>query len=146
MSTEQDTARQLVVFTLGGEQYAVPITRVQEIILYTSPRSVASNDPWVTGVLSLRGTIVPVYDLGARLGVSSELTEDANIMILDTGAEIVGLIVEGVDEVLSVEDSQLEAAPGADKTLIESIAKIDQQLVVLLDIAAMFGNPQAEAA
>jgi purine-binding chemotaxis protein CheW len=146
MSTEEDTARQLVVFTIGAEQYAVPITQVQEIILYTPLRSVASNDPWMKGVLSLRGKIVPVYDLGARLGVSTQLTEDSNIMILDTGAQTVGLIVEAVDEVLSIEDRDLENAPGADRSLIESIATIDQRLVALLDVAGIFGELSHAAA
>lgn len=60
---------QLVIFKLGGEEYALPIKHVQEIIRYTQPRSVASAEPWVRGVLSLRGHIVPVYDLADRLVV-----------------------------------------------------------------------------
>ena len=61
--------RQLVVFTLGTEHYALPIQQVHEIIRYSEPRSVASRADWVRGVISLRGRIVPVYDLAARLGV-----------------------------------------------------------------------------
>ena len=62
--------RQLVVFTLGTEHYALPIQQVHEIIRYSEPRSVASRADWVRGVISLRGRIVPVYDLAARLGAS----------------------------------------------------------------------------
>ena len=57
----------MVAFTLGGEQYALPIKQVQEIIRYQEPRSVASNDYSVQGVISLRGQIVPVHDLASRL-------------------------------------------------------------------------------
>jgi purine-binding chemotaxis protein CheW len=129
--------RQLVVFTLGAEQYAVPIKQVQEIIRYTTLRSIVSTDPWVRGVLSLRGKIVPIYDLSARLGIDSQVSNQSRIVILDTGARILGLIVEAVDEVLTVEDGQLDAAPGADSTLTESIAKIDDRLIILLDVSAI---------
>ena len=86
--SEDTQARQLVVFTLGGEQYALPIKQVHEIIRYTQPRSVASSDYSVRGVLSLRGRIVPVYDLATRLAVSPELGEQTKIMIVETGSQI----------------------------------------------------------
>ena len=57
--SEETQSRQLVIFTLGAEDYALPIKKVQEIIRYTEPRSVASNDSSVRGVISLRGKIVP---------------------------------------------------------------------------------------
>ena len=66
------TSRQLVVFTLGNEEYALPIRQVHEIIRYTEPRSVAAESGWVRGVISLRGKIVPVYELAARLGLQAE--------------------------------------------------------------------------
>ena len=57
--SDETHARQLVVFTLGAEQYALPIEQVHEIIRYDEPRSVASPIAWVRGVISLRGRIVP---------------------------------------------------------------------------------------
>ena len=83
--SEQTNARQLVVFTLGAEQYALPIKQVQEIIRYKQPRSVASSDYSVRGVISLRGQIVPVYDLASRLGVISEIGEQTKIVIVEIG-------------------------------------------------------------
>jgi purine-binding chemotaxis protein CheW len=133
--------RQLVVFTLGTEQYALPIQQVHEIIRYSEPRSVASRAHWVRGVISLRGRIVPVYDLAARLGLASELTEQTKIVIVEVGSETAGVIVDGVEEVLTVEDEQMQDAPGADTTLIDSIAKIDDRLVVLLKASAIFSEP-----
>ena len=133
--------RQLVVFTLGTEHYALPIQQVHEIIRYSEPRSVASRVDWVRGVISLRGRIVPVYDLAARLGLASELTDETKIVIVEAGSETAGVIVDGVEEVLTVEDEQMQDAPGADTTLIDSIAKIGTRLVVLLKPSAIFSEP-----
>ena len=139
--------RQLVVFTLGTEHYALPIQQVHEIIRYSEPRSVASRADWVRGVISLRGRIIPVYDLAARLGLpSSELTDNTKIVIVEAGSETAGVIVDGVEEVLTVEDEQLQDAPGADTTLIDSIAKIDSRLVVLLKPSAIFSEPDVALA
>ncbi len=138
--------RQLVVFTLGTEHYALPIQQVHEIIRYSEPRSVASRADWVRGVISLRGRIVPVYDLATRLGVPSELTEETKIVIVEAGSETAGVIVDGVEEVLTVEDEQMQEAPGADTTLIDSIAKVDDRLVVLLKPSAIFAEPDVPLA
>ena len=139
-------ARQLVVFTLGTEHYALPIHQVHEIIRYSEPRSVASRADWVRGVISLRGRIVPVYDLATRLGVPSELTDETKIVIVEAGSETAGVIVDGVEEVLTVQDEQLQEAPGADTTLIDSIAKVDSRLVVLLKPSAIFSEPDVALA
>ena len=64
------TSQQLVVFSLGSEEYALPIGAVHEIIRYTEPRSVASDVPWIRGVIGLRGKIIPIYDLAARIGLA----------------------------------------------------------------------------
>jgi purine-binding chemotaxis protein CheW len=140
--SEQANHQQLVVFTLGAEHYALPIQAVNEIIRYAEPRSVASRTDWVRGVISLRGRIVPVYDVAARLGITSELTEQSKIVIVEVGSETAGVIVDGVEEVLTVEDEQMQDAPGADTTLIDSIAKIGNRLVVLLKAGAIFTEPE----
>ena len=144
--TDANNPRQLVVFTLGTEHYALPIQQVHEIIRYSEPRSVASRADWVRGVISLRGRIVPVYDLATRLGVPSRLTEDSKIVIVEAGAETAGVIVDGVEEVLTVQDDQIQDAPGADTTLIDSIAKIGDRLVVLLKPSAIFSGPDVALA
>src|SRR5437764_2324488 len=139
-------ARQLVVFTLGSEQYALPIQQVHEIIRYTQPRTVAAREAWVQGVISLRGRIVPVYDLAARLGVASELSEQTKIVIVEAGTETAGVIVDGVEEVLTVEDDQVEDVPAADTTLIECFVKSGDRLVVLLKPATIFAGSDFAAA
>lgn len=136
--SEQANHQQLVVFTLGAEHYALPIQAVNEIIRYAEPRSVASRTEWVRGVISLRGRIVPVYDVATRLGITSELTEQSKIVIVEAGAETAGVIVDTVEEVLTVSDQQIEEAPGADSSMIESIVRIDERLIVLLTLSTIF--------
>jgi purine-binding chemotaxis protein CheW len=137
---EESHARQLVVFTLGSEQYALPIEQVHEIIRYDEPRSVASRIEWVRGVISLRGRIVPVYDLAARLRLNSELTDQTKIVIVEAGSETAGVIVDDVEEVLTIDSDQFEEVPGADAELIDSIAKIGDRLVVLLKPSTIFSG------
>jgi purine-binding chemotaxis protein CheW len=144
--SEDTHPRQLVVFTLGAEQYALPIQQVHEIIRYSEPRSVASRVPWVRGVISLRGRIVPVFDLAARLGIQSELSEHTKIVIVEAGTETAGVIVDGVEEVLTVTDAQIEDVPGADMTLIEAIARVGERLVVLLKPSTILSAPEPAAA
>src|SRR3954466_12316825 len=98
-----ELAQQLVVFSLGEEEYALPITQVQEIIRYSEPRAVASEAPWIRGVISLRGKIIPVCDLAARLGLGQQAETRANIVIVETANGTAGVIVDEVEEVLSVE-------------------------------------------
>ena len=142
MSTE--STRQLVVFSLGEEEYALPITQVHEIIRWTDPRSVASDEAWVRGVISLRGKIVPVYDLAARLGLHAERPEHAKIVIVQTSTDMAGVIVDDVEEVLTVDVEQLDTVPAAGDPAIEAIAKIEQRLVVLLDPVGLFGTISAD--
>ena len=131
MSTQQMT-QQLVVFALGREEYALPIQQVQEIIRYSEPRAVASTEPWIRGVISLRGKIVPVFDLGVRLGVHAEPGDDQKIVIIETDTGTAGVVVDEVEEVLTVDAGQLDEVPGAGSDAIDAIAKIDDRLVVLL--------------
>jgi len=144
--SEGQTTRQLVVFSLGEEEYALPITQVHEIIRYTEPRSVASDVDWVRGVISLRGKIVPVYDLASRLGFASERKESAKIVIVETATDMAGVIVDDVEEVLTVEAAQIEDVPAADNESIEAIAKIDDRLVILLNPAGIFASAASVAA
>jgi purine-binding chemotaxis protein CheW len=144
MSTEE-TTRQLVIFSLGTEEYALPITRVQEIIRYTEPRSVASQTPWVRGVINLRGKIVPVCDLAERLGLTLERPEAAKIVIVETGVGTAGVIVDDVDEVLTVSNEQLEDVPTADAGYVDAIAKVGDRLAILLNPDGLFAGVQIAA-
>lgn len=140
-------AAQLVVFSLGDEEYALPITDVQEIIRFVEPRAVAADAPWIRGVISLRGKIIPVCDLASRLGLPGDEERRANIVIVETANGTAGVIVDEVQEVLTVDESQLDAIPSAGTDFIEGVAKVDDRLVVLLNPNGIFaGVEMADAA
>jgi purine-binding chemotaxis protein CheW len=126
-------SNQLVVFVIDGERYGVPIDQVQEIIRYTQPRSVASSDSRVRGVINLRGKVIPVLDLASHLGVSSTGDGSRNIVIVEAHAATVGILVDEVDEVLSVSADQVEELPAASSGR-GRIAKTDDALIVILDL------------
>jgi purine-binding chemotaxis protein CheW len=132
------TSQQLVVFSLGGEEYALPIGAVHEIIRYTEPRSVASDQPWIHGVIGLRGKIIPIYDLAARMGLPAPKEELGKIVIVETRTGQAGVVVGDVEEVLTVTEDQLEGVPTTGNAAIQSIAKIGDRLVVLLDPEGLF--------
>ena len=143
---EETNARQLLVFSLGEEEYALPVTSVQEIIHYTHPRAVASEAHWIQGVISLRGKIIPVADLAARLGLVTEAVEGAKIVVVESGAVTAGVVVDDVDEVLTIEEEQLDAVPAAGTEAIDGIVKIDDRLIILLDLDSLFGGIDLAAA
>jgi purine-binding chemotaxis protein CheW len=143
---EETNARQLLVFSLGEEEYALPVTSVQEIIHYTQPRAVASEAHWIQGVISLRGKIIPVADLAARLGLVTEPVEGAKIVVVESGSVTAGVVVDDVDEVLTIEEEQLDAVPAAGTEAIDGIVKIDDRLIILLDLNSLFGGVDLAAA
>ena len=138
------TSQQLVVFSLGSEEYALPIGSVHEIIRFSEPRSVASDVPWIRGVIGLRGKIIPIYDLASRIGIDAGDAEFVKIVIVETGTGQAGVVVGDVEEVLTVTAEQLEAVPSADIQTIESIAKIGDRLVILLNPEGLFTQARAD--
>ena len=140
------TSQQLVVFSLGSEEYALPIGAVHEIIRFTEPRTVASDVPWIRGVIGLRGKIIPIFDLASRMGVIADQAEsDANkIVIVETGTGQAGIVVGDVEEVLTVTTDQLEDVPTADTETISAIAKIGDRLVILLNAEGLFAGARVD--
>ena len=134
------TSQQLVVFSIGSEEYALPIGAVHEIIRYTEPRTVASEAAWIKGVIGLRGKIIPIFDLAARMGLVDLSAEPGKIVIVETGTGQVGVIVDEVDEVITVTSDMLEDVPSASRDTIEAIAKVGDRLVILLNPEGLFAR------
>lgn len=146
MSAESgiDEGRRLVVFHLGDEEYGVPITLVQEIIRHTPPRPVPGSAPHVRGVINLRGRIIPVVDLRDRFGMrEGDLTKASRIVVADAGGNRVGLVVDGVSEVLMVPTESIEPTPevaaNADHEYLRGIAKLGERMIILLSLDGLFG-------
>jgi purine-binding chemotaxis protein CheW len=137
-----DTAtQQLVVFLLGSEEYALPIRTVQEVIRFQEPRAVSSSDPTLLGVINLRGSIVPVHDVRQQLGVGGETPdeEQQKIVLINLEDQLVGVVVDDVSEVLSVDAREFEDLPASGNPLVDGVARVDQRLIILLDPAVLAG-------
>ena len=136
----ENSSQQLVVFSLGAEEYALPIGAVHEIIRFTEPRAVVSDANWIRGVIGLRGKIIPIFDLAARMGLLNVNAEPGKIVIVETGTGQVGVIVDEVEEVLTVSSDMLEDVPTANRETIEAIAKVGDRLVILLNPEGLFAR------
>jgi purine-binding chemotaxis protein CheW len=143
MSADQ----QLVVCALGAEQYGLPIAQVREIVRYVEPRPVAADAAGVRGVISLRGRLLPVYDMAVRLGlvagVSAPPPPSAKIVVIEAADELAGFVVDEVVEVRTVTAAQLEDVPVASATddgRPASIARLGERLVLLLDPTTLLAD------
>jgi purine-binding chemotaxis protein CheW len=142
------TTRQLVVCSLGSEQYALPIAQVREIVRFAEPRPVAADADGLRGVIGLRGRLLPVYDLGVRLGLGdpAEPGPQAKIVVVETADELAGIVVDDVVEVATVVDAQIEELSGSGAGAVAAtIAKLGDRLVLLLDPAALLAPGEAGA-
>lgn len=133
-----DASHQLVVFSLGNEEYGLPIRSVQEVIRYQQPRAVASSDSTLLGVINLRGRIVPVHDVRSVLGVSATGEGDGEkIVLINVGNSMAGVVVDDVSEVLTVNTSEFEDLPATGNPIVEGVVKSGDRLIILLDPAAL---------
>ena len=136
---------QIVVFELGAERYGVDIATVYEIIRYQPITAVPRAPDFVEGIINLRGRIIPVVDLRARLGLAtSDMTKATRIVVAEAAGTRVGLIVDGVSEVLLVPGDAIEPTnelmAGVDAASLRGIAKLDERLIILLALEGLFGG------
>jgi purine-binding chemotaxis protein CheW len=143
---------QLVVFALGDEEYGLPIRQVQEIIRFSEPRSIPNPHASIRGVINLRGRIIPVCDLKLQLAVRAAAVadDDCKIVIVESAGGHAGLIVDDVNEVMTITEEQIEADAGSREGYLHGIAEVDERLIVLLDapglVQALGVAAHAEAA
>ena len=134
-----------LVFTLGRENFGVDVNMVREIVRVPSFITRVPNAPmYIRGVINLRGTIVPVFDMQMKIGmVNSPLTDEARIIVLAVRDVTFGIIVNSVREVRTIYDTQLEPATklssAMDKRYVLWVAKpSDDRLILLLDVSSLF--------
>jgi len=138
---------QLVVFSLANEHYGVKISAVESIIKLQSINSVPHAPDFVKGVTNLRGTVLPVIDLRKRFDLpAQEATQDTRIVVVEVNGEMMGVMVDAVSEVLRVIEEDVEPPPSlvltADSTFITGIAKVDERLVILLDLGRVLSSQE----
>lgn len=131
---------QVVVFELQRENYGVDIAAVESIIKMQDITRLPHAPEFVEGITNLRGVVVPVIDLRKRFGLDqAEATRDTRIVITNMNGMKVGLVVDAVTQVIRIPDDAIEPPPQISMTMnsafIKNIAKLDDQLVVLLDLA-----------
>jgi purine-binding chemotaxis protein CheW len=158
MQTQETTVKlaadgdeqQLVVFELGAELYGVEIARVHEIIRLQTVTRVPRAPAFVEGVINLRGKVIPVVDLRRRFGLpSAEHTRSTRIVVVEIGDQVVGIVVDGVSEVLRVNTATVEppspVIAGIDSEYLHGIAKLPERLVVLLDLDRVLAKDERRA-
>ena len=137
-----EAERQVVVFSLGGEYYGLPITAVREIIRYAAPSATATARGAIRGMIVLRGRTLPIADLSSRLGQELEIGTRTRILVLEVAGGALGLIVDGVDGILPIPADRIESLPGTtgDEGLGDEIAAVGERLIVLIDPERAFAD------
>ncbi|MEM9883120.1 MAG: chemotaxis protein CheW [Planctomycetota bacterium] len=144
---------QLVSFEIGDEEYAIPILAVQEINRLMPITRVPHGPPAVQGVINLRGRIIPVIDMRQRFGLDSARDDsDARIVVVEVGAagRVIGFTVDRVHEVLRLSPDIVDPAPTAgaaiDADYIRGVGKLEDRLLILLDLDRLFTREDFAAA
>jgi purine-binding chemotaxis protein CheW len=142
---------QYLTFSLGQETYGIEILRVQEIRGYKPATPIPNSPSWVRGVMNLRGTIVPVIDLRAKLGLeSAQYGRVTVIIVVNVGTRISGLIVDSVSDVQNFAPSDIQPSPdlgsSSESRFARGIARVDESLVVLLDLERVLAQAEVESA
>jgi purine-binding chemotaxis protein CheW len=149
-SQSENELLQLVTFVVGTEEFAVPILSVQEINRMMQITRVPQSPPFVEGVINLRGKIIPVVDLRKRFGLESKAaTSENRIVVVEVSGRVIGFMVDKVNEVLRVPGSIVEPPPpmvcGIDSEYVQSVGKLEDRLLILLDLGRLFGAETAAA-
>lgn len=138
---------QMTIFKLGNEKYAVPIMSIQEIIMPQKVTHIPKSPDWVEGVINLRGQIIPIID--ARKKLQLEVTvksTESRIMVLDIEHEVIGLIVDEVEEVIHLKTEDVEPTPvdmGEDSDFLWGVGKYQNGLLILINPEKFLSHVEA---
>ena len=143
--------REFLAFKIGSEEYGVDILRVQEIRSYEKPTTIANAPADLKGVVNLRGVIVPIIDLRLKLGLTTVQYDHLTVVIvLNIGQRVVGVVVDGVSDVLTLEREQLRPVPALrgdfDPEHLLAIGSVGKRMLILLDIEKFLANSVASSA
>jgi len=134
--------KQYVVFRLGKEEYGIEIMNVQEIIVPTQLTKLPNTSPYFIGVFNLRGHIIPLIDLKKRFSLESSEKNDEERVIVIRLDKSVGILVDSIQEVLMIANDEIEGSEqisaGIDNDFITGIAKKEERLIILLNLAGAF--------
>jgi purine-binding chemotaxis protein CheW len=146
---------QYLTFEVADEEYAIEITRVREILVYSSLTSVPRAPEFIAGVMNLRGSVVPVVDLRKKLGLPpTEITGTTCVVIVDIQSENqtshVGLLADDVRQVMSLASDDVEPAPAfgtkIDLAFLRGMGDLGDRFALILDIDRLLTALELNAA
>jgi purine-binding chemotaxis protein CheW len=136
---DNNQSHQYLSFVLGKEAYAIDILKVQEIRGYEAVTPIANTPAYIKGVTNLRGNIVPIVDLRLKFNVGEATYDEFTVVIiLSLGARIVGVVVDGVSDVVMLKSDDIRPAPQFssvfDTRYVSGLAMVGEQMLIVVDI------------
>ena len=135
-----------LTFTLGREEYGIDILKVQEIRGYEPPTTIAHAPPFLKGVINLRGVIVPIVDMRIKFNLGEPSYDQFTVVIiLNIGRRVVGMVVDGVSDVIQLGSDNLRPAPEfaamLDTRYILGLGTVEGRMIIVLDIERLMLSP-----
>jgi purine-binding chemotaxis protein CheW len=149
--TTNEVRRQFITFISGGQEFGANIMMIREIRGWTETTPLPHSPDYVRGVINLRGVVLPVVDLKARLGRGlTEANQKDVIIVVKSGTRTLGLLVDAVSDILTVTASEIQPTPDlardAHSSFVEGIAVLDQRMVTLLSMEKLTASLVGEGA
>ena len=143
--------RELIAFRIAEQEFCVDIMQVREIRGWTPATPLPRTPTYMKGVINLRGAVLPIVDLGARLGLAtSEPSARHVIMVVNVAGRTLGLLVEAVSDIINVSDDMVQPTPDVAcdhvKTFVKGLFAIDGRMVSLISLDRVLPDNEAEAA
>ncbi|SJM89071.1 purine-binding chemotaxis protein [Crenothrix polyspora] len=142
---EPGLSHEYLAFTLGDEVYGIDILTVQEIRSYETVTKIANTPDFIKGVINLRGVIVPVVDMRIKFQLGNvDYTQFTVVIVLNVCGRVIGMVVDGVSDVIELGQGQIHAkpefGPGLDTQYLIGLGTVDGRLVVLVDIERLMSS------
>jgi len=136
-----------LAFRLGAEQYALDILQAQEIRGYDSVTRIANAPDFIKGVVNLRGVIVPIVDMRVKFNLDTPAYDQFTVVIiLNVANRIIGMVVDGVSDVITLTPEQIKPAPEMGTALntdyLIGIGTIDERMLILVDIDKLMSSAE----
>jgi purine-binding chemotaxis protein CheW len=135
-------AGEYLTFTLGDEEYGIDILKVQEIRGYDAVTKIANTPDFIKGVINLRGAVVPIVDLRIKFNLGKiEYNEFTVVIILNLDKRIVGIVVDGVSDVIALTSANIRPVPdlvsSIDTRYLSGLGNLDDRMLILVDISKL---------
>ena len=144
LSTDAN-AQQFLTFKLAGEEYGVGILSVQEIRGWSAVTAIPHSPPWLLGVINLRGAVVPIIDLRIKFNFArADYNEFTVVIILNVGTRVIGVVVDGVSDVITLAQEQIKPAPSlgnnTDTSHIIGFGTLEDRMRILMDVEKLMAS------